>query len=113
MSIEIYPGRKFIRNLKRLAKKYRSIIQDIHDLETDLKANPNLGTDLGNGLRKIRLSIASKGKGKSGGARVITHNAIISISEGQITLLTIYDQSEAGNITDREIKELLEEVLKI
>jgi len=28
------------------------------------------------GIRKIRISIASKGRGKSGGARIITANAI-------------------------------------
>ena len=38
----------------------------------DLEQNPLLGTDLGDGLRKVRMKITSKGKGKSGGARVIT-----------------------------------------
>ena len=32
-----------------------------------LQSNPLQGVDLGKGLRKIRMSIASKGKGKSGG----------------------------------------------
>lgn len=71
-------------------------------------ANPNLGTDLGGGLRKIRMSIASKGRGKSGGARVITFSVIISVEETEVNLLTIYDKSERESISRAEIEQLLE-----
>ena len=71
-------------------------------------ANPNLGTDLGGGLRKIRMSIASKGRGKSGGARVITFSVIISVEETEVNLLTIYDKSERESISRAEIEHLLE-----
>ncbi len=107
MSITIYPSRIFVKKVKRLAKKYRSIIRDLQQLEEELKANPLLGVDLGNNLRKVRMGIASKGKGKSAGARVITHTAIISVEDGQITLLTIYDKSEQENISDIELRELV------
>ncbi len=110
MEIKVYPGKVFIRNVKRLAKKYKSIIQDLQILERDLIANPLLGTDLGNGLRKVRMAITAKGRGKSGGARVITHFAIVSVTEGAVTLLTIYDKAEQENITDKELKSLLEEI---
>ncbi len=59
------------------------------------------GTAIGRGCYKIRLSIASKGKGKSGGARVITH---IQIIKTKVYLLSIYDKSEMGTISDNEIK---------
>ena len=74
----------------------------------ELEANPNLGTDLGGGLRKIRMAIASKGRGKSGGARVITFSVIISVEETEINLLTIYDKSERESISRAEIEQLLE-----
>lgn len=68
------------------------------------------GADLGMGLRKIRMKIEAKGKGKSGGARVITHNAIISVHEERITLLTIYDKSEQESISDAELMDLLSDI---
>lgn len=74
----------------------------------ELEANPNLGTDLGGGLRKIRMSIASKGRGKSDGARVITFSVIISVEETEVNLLTIYDKSERESISRAEIEHLLE-----
>ena len=70
-----------------------------------------MGVDLGNGLRKIRMRIASKGRGKSGGARIITHTAIVTVEEGVITLLTIYDKSEMENISERELNTLLHSIL--
>lgn len=77
------------------------------------KKNPHIGVDLGNGIRKVRMAIASKGKGKSGGARVITDtSAIISVEEGRVTLLTIYDKSDRENISDNEIIRLQQEILK-
>lgn len=74
----------------------------------ELEANPNLGTDLGGGLRKIRMAIVSKGRGKSGGARVITFSVIISVEETEVNLLTIYDKSERESVSRAEIEQLLE-----
>ena len=74
----------------------------------DLEANPRLGTDLGGGLRKIRMAITSKGKGKSGGARVITYAVIVQVDEAEINLLTIYDKAERDSISKEELKELLQ-----
>lgn len=68
--IKVYP--LFKRMMKKLYKKYPSLEQDYQKLLQNLKDNPECGVDLGGGLHKIRMSIASKGKGKSGGARVIT-----------------------------------------
>lgn len=73
----------------------------------ELRANPQLGTDLGGGLRKIRMRIASKGKGKSGGARVITFTVIVAVDETEVNLLYIYDKAERSNITAKEIDALL------
>ena len=69
-----------------------------------MEKNPEQGTNLGNNCYKIRVSIESKGKGKSGGARVITN---IIIAEKTVYLLSIYDKSDKENLTDKELKELL------
>ena len=106
MNYRIKLSIEFVKELKRLAKRYRSLKQDITKLGASLQENPHQGADLGNGLRKVRMSITSKGKGKSGGARVITFTAIISEDDAEILLLTIYDKSEKETITDAELKEL-------
>lgn len=67
MSYRIEVAPEFARRLKKLSKRYKSIKQDYEDFLHSLQSNPLQGVDLGKGLRKIRMSIASKGKGKSGG----------------------------------------------
>jgi len=105
MSFEIIATPRFRRDIKRLIKKYPSLKYEYAQLITNLADEPQFkGSPLGNNCYKIRLSIASKGKGKSGGARVITH---IVIEAEQVFLLTIYDKSEKENISDKELQELL------
>ena len=91
-----------------LAKKYHSIVDDYESFLTDLKENPFQGSDLGKGVKKVRMAIASKGKGKSGGARVITYNVKQVDETIQIDLLTIYDKSEIANVSDSFIKYLMD-----
>lgn len=90
-----------------MAKHYRSFAKDYETLIEALEQNPHLGTDLGGGLRKIRMTITSKGRGKSGGARVITFTVIVAVDETEINLLYIYDKAERENISSHEIEELL------
>ena len=99
----------FDRQLKRLAKKFPSLKAEYAALVEGLEENPETGTSLGNNCFKIRLKIASKGRGKSGGARVITH---IYIENKTVFLLAIYDKNEQTDISDRELKELLAEIEK-
>jgi hypothetical protein len=68
------------------------------------KENPIQATTIGKNCYKIRIAIASKGNGKSGGARIITH---FKVNGGTVYLLSIYDQSVKENITDKELDELL------
>lgn len=95
---------KFEKELKRLVKKYHSLKDEFFDLVQTLKTTPEYGTPLSNNCYKIRLAIASKGKGKSGGARVITY---VQIVENTVYLLTIFDKSEQENISDSDLNELL------
>ncbi|WP_421871066.1 type II toxin-antitoxin system RelE/ParE family toxin [Marinoscillum sp.] len=105
MSFEVFITSDFKRESKSLIKKYKSLKTEIFDLITALEENPAQGTPLGNDCYKIRLSIKSKGKGKSGGARVITY---VRIVEEFVYLLTIYNKSEKENISDKELKKLIE-----
>jgi hypothetical protein len=104
MSYSVKTIAVFERQAKKLIKKFPSLKAEILDLIKQLKENPTLGTPLGDNCFKIRLSIASKGKGKSGGARIITHFVVIHKA---VYLLTIYDKSIKENITDKELDELL------
>lgn len=106
MNYKITSYATFDKEVKRLNKRYRSLKQDLVTFVKELLQNPEIGTDLGNGFRKIRLAITSKGKGKRGGARVITLNLILSADETEIGLFYIYDKSERISITDAELKAL-------
>lgn len=107
MNYKIILDESFDKEVKRLSKRYRSLKADLQTLLNDLYANPQLGTDLGGGLRKVRMRITSKGKGKSGGARGITFTVVVAVEESEINLLYIYDKSERESITHNEIDELL------
>lgn len=103
--VKIYP--QFEREIKRLSKKYRSIKEDYANLLESLKENPMQGADLGKGIRKVRMAISSKGKGKSSGARVITLILVLSDEDMEIGLHFIYDKAERISISDKELLEIL------
>ena len=107
MKYDVLSISPFDRQLKRLCKKYRSLKAEYATLVEALEKNPMQGTQIGINCFKIRLSIASKGRGKSGGARVITH---IYVEKEKVFLLAIYDKSEKDDISDRELRELLLEI---
>ncbi|MCU0340448.1 MAG: type II toxin-antitoxin system RelE/ParE family toxin [Spirosomaceae bacterium] len=90
-------------------KKFPSLRDEIEDLGKQILENPFLGTSLGNGFYKIRLSIRSKGKGKRGGARVITYIRIVSET---VYLVSIYDKSEQSDILEERLTQLLKEILQ-
>lgn len=94
----------FRKEVKRLSKKYRSLKNDLMVLQSEIIENPNIGEDLGSGFRKLRLKIASKNTGKSGGARVITLNVVIDQTSKKIIFVTIWDKSEIANIDIEIIK---------
>jgi hypothetical protein len=101
--MEFKTTKDFDRETRRLYRKYPSLIADIRQLKNDLIENPFLGTPLGNNCYKVRMAIRSKGKGKSGGGRVITW---VKVIDDVIHLLTIYDKSNIENISDEYLDEL-------
>ena len=88
-----------------MSKKYPSLNTKLIVLGKELAENPTLGTALGNSVFKVRLAIASKGKRKSGGARVITY---AEIDDQIVLLLSIYNKGDKDTITDNEIQNLLQ-----
>lgn len=105
--MKIVATRTFEKCAKSIAKKYKRFQTDYDNFVADLKKNPSLGTDLGSGLRKVRMAIQSKAKGKSGGCRVITLGIF---EKNDILFLTyIYDKSDTSNISVRTLKEILKE----
>lgn len=104
MSYSIYTIPPFDKQIKRLAKKYPSLKTEYTKLIESLEAKPNQGKLLTKSCYKIRLAIASKNKGKSSGARVITY---FQVNQNNVFLLSIFDKSEKANISDKEIIELL------
>lgn len=105
MSYKVLSIPVFDKQYKRLLKKYPSLKKELRELSESLQQHPEQGTRIGKNCYKIRLAIASKGKGKSGGARIITN---IAISENNVYLLSIYDKSERDSITDTELQILLQ-----
>lgn len=103
MSYNIFSIPLFDKQAKRLTKKYPSLKKDLAELIENLADRPKQGISIGNNFYKIRLAIASKGKGKSGGARVITY---VKATATIVYLTSIYDKSEKSTITDKELEQI-------
>ncbi|HEY4322918.1 MAG TPA: type II toxin-antitoxin system RelE/ParE family toxin [Mucilaginibacter sp.] len=104
MSYKVQSIAVFEKQAKRLIKKYASLKNELFELVQDLKENPQQGISIGKNCYKIRVAITSKGKGKSGGARVIAN---FVVTDSIVYLLSIYDKADKQNITDKELEELL------
>lgn len=109
MNCNISTTPNFRKDLKHLAKKYRSLKDDYRNLLASLYENPLQGVDLGGGLHKLRMAVTSKGKGKRGGARVITYVLLVAEEGADVLLLAIYDKSERENISNAELLALKKE----
>lgn len=114
MRVTVRITKSFKTAVKPLFKKYPSLKDDLLKLEAELIQNPKQGTPLGFNAYKIRLKIASKGKGKSGGARVISFVKAMLIGEVKVAkedltvnLITIYDKADTANISDKALKDLI------
>lgn len=114
--VDIRVTKHFLRELKKLAKKFPSLKKDLTQLNETLLRQPETGTALGGGAFKIRLAIRSKAHGKSGGARVITfvQTELVALVQNEsekrttVNLLSIYDKSEVASISKEEIRWLVD-----
>lgn len=114
MSVEVKTTRQFEKSAKFLIKKYNSLKEELKELQNSLSVNPRMGIQIKENVYKIRIAVRSKGKGKSGGLRIITYieTEIQELRNETIIvyLLSIYDKSDTENISDSEIKELISEI---
>ncbi|MCA1750498.1 MAG: type II toxin-antitoxin system RelE/ParE family toxin [Cryomorphaceae bacterium] len=104
MSYDVLTTPQFDREVKKLSKKYRSLKADLNDLSEQISENPMSGDPLGENLFKVRLAISSKGRGKSGGGRVVT---FLRRPNAEIYLIAIYDKSEIATLSKQQIKAIL------
>jgi hypothetical protein len=108
MSYNIQLSDNFKKEAKRLVKKYPSLKSELAELFNILEEDPTIGTPLGKGVFKIRIAIASKNKGKSGGARVLS---FLKVDDVTLLIFSIYDKSERSSLSDKEIRELIKDYL--
>ena len=104
MNYNIIVTRRFEKELKRLANKFPSLKKEFANLIADISENPITGTFIGNNCYKIRLAVVSKGRGKSGGTRIISY---LYIETETVYLLTIYDKSEKPDLKPNELKKMI------
>ena len=109
-NITISVSDDFAKEAKRLAKKYPSFKQDYKDFLVSIKNNPLQGDEITKNIRKIRMAIKAKGKGKSGGARVITFNILTDIENGQVVFLLLYDKEDASTVKVNVVKQLVRDM---
>lgn len=84
MSLEIIRTDYFTKAMKRLGKKYRTLPDDYDLFLESLQQDPHQGVEIAPHVRKVRLAITAKGRGKSGGARVITYDALVTERGGKL-----------------------------
>lgn len=110
MNFDVIPTHYFERSFKALAKRHRSLAKDIVDFTDSLRENPFQGDELSPGIRKIRMAITSKGRGKSGGAGVITYTVVAAESNGDVYLLDIYDKADFSTVNIGIIQAVIKEL---
>jgi mRNA-degrading endonuclease RelE of RelBE toxin-antitoxin system len=78
-------SKHFEKSLRKLIRRFKNFFAIILGLVERLTKNPDEGVALGNNYRKIRVGVGD-GKGKSGGARVITRRK----SKKELELVDVY-----------------------
>lgn len=110
MSFEIRTTSRFERSAKVLIKRHRSLKADLGELISSLEKNPLQGDELSPGIRKVRMAISSKGRGKSGGERVITYTIVVAENEGHVYLIDIYDKSDYSTVDISIIQRIVDDM---
>jgi len=111
--IKVFTLPEFDKSLKRLSKKFPSLKDEYLDFIEKTERGNVQGRSLGNGFYKSRLSVKSKGKGKSGGLRIISYKEVIyRLDKTEITLVAIYDKSEISTVDRKYLDWLIKKYLK-
>lgn len=109
--IQVQVSVTFNKNIRNLAKKYRSIRVDIQPVIEQLERGDLPGdkiSGIGYEVFKLRVRNSDIQKGKSGGYRLIYY---VKTAQG-IILLTIYAKSEQADIIADEIRSIITEYEK-
>ena len=106
MSFDVSTTPEVESQAKALRKRYRSFKDDLMNLVLSLEENPFQGVELSPGIRKLRMAITSKRRGKSGGARVITYTVVTMETEGRVYLMNVYDKSDFSTVELSVLKEV-------
>ena len=110
VKFNFYTNPDFNKAFKKLAKKYPSLTDDILMFQNAFKENPKAGVDLGSGFRKVRTTIKSKGKGKSGAARIITYDLVVNLLNHDILLVYMYDKSDFESVDINYLKNMVKNI---
>ena len=106
--VQVEATPRFKRDLRTLAKKYRSIRNDVQPVIEQLEAGELPGnriSGIGYEIFKLRVRNSDIKKGKSGGYRLIYY---VKTATG-IVLLTIYTKSEQADIAADDIRDIIAE----
>ena len=106
-NIDVSVSGDFAKEAKRLSKKYPSFKKDYEAFLKSIKDNPLQGDEITKNIRKVRMAIGSKGKGKSGGARIITFNILTDVQNGRVVFLLIYDKEDASTVKVNVVKQMV------
>ncbi len=110
--IKVYTIPEFDRSLVRLSKKYKSLKTEYLEFVEKVETDGVQGVSLGNGIFKARFAVKSKGKGKSGGLRIISYNYVIVFFESDVVLLVdIYDKNEFSTIDKKILKKKISDFI--
>ena len=110
MNFKIQTTSYFDTEAKRLGKRYRSLVDDLKSVRDSITEDPFQGTEIMPGIRKVRMSIETKGRGKSGGARVITFTYLVSEESGNVILLLLYDKADASSVKSNVVKKIVKDL---
>ncbi|MBP3590695.1 MAG: addiction module toxin RelE [Muribaculaceae bacterium] len=110
MSFKVFTTPEFDNQAKTLSKRHRSFKNDLRDFVLSLEDNPFQGVELSPGIRKIRMAISSKGRGKSGGARIITYTVVAAETEGMVYLMNVYDKADFSSVELSVLKDMIKEL---
>jgi len=107
---KVYRTSIFDADYKRFSKKFVSLPLEIQQLEEILVKQPDTGISLGGGIYKVRIACETKGKGKSGGFRIITYLVDERLDGTDIYLITMYDKAEESSIKTSQLKKIIRKI---
>jgi hypothetical protein len=97
----------FLKEAKKLSKKYKLLKSDLKQAVEEIQSNNDLGVYLGFNIFKKRVKNSSIPTGKSGGFRVIIYQQI----KNKIVLISIYSKTEKENLSDEELSGILKQYM--